>query len=173
MIEAHRHFVECDCSHIGVGDSIIINGSSFLTTAHPASWSKMSITEKADWLRDNRNLTLKAYVRSHRQHWVELGRVTDPFVLSEIYRISFDRHYRRERAGPPTLVGEPLNVRGVRGFDDLCASEIAATYVVSPDAQRRGAIIETRIGAKARASFSRDRRRRLLAALLPRRDSLP
>ena len=167
MSEAHRHFIECDCSHINAGDPVIINGHSYLTAAHPATWAGLTISEKADWLRDNRNLDLRAYVQAGRR-WVELGEVTDLVVLSEVYRVSFDHHYRRERTGPATLVGEPLNVRGVRGFDDICASEVVATYVTSPNSQKRGAVIETRIGVKAQKSFSRDRRTRLLAAVLPR-----
>lgn len=98
-----------------------------------------------------------------------IGPVQDRALASAIYALTFDRFYRSERVD--TLVGSPLSLTGFPHLNEVCASRVRAIYVYQPNFMKVGAIIETRVGAGAEASFRSVTRKKVLRALwgkLPR-----
>ena len=147
-IRTIRHFVECDCSTLAVGQDLIVNGTTTLSVRHPDDWRSLTSDTKAAWLRQNEDRDFWAYAKDRSGAWRRIGPVTDEAASLAAWDISYGRFYRTSRTD--SLVGYPFNIRGVDGFDELCSSHVVAIYVSDPSTGKQGSMVETQIGPRRR-----------------------
>lgn len=132
-------------SRVCAGDRLVVNGVSTLIEAHPSDWNHRSVAAKVQWLRENSRLSATFHsTRDGRP----VGTLRSERVALALYDASFGTYYEWSLSQPTglTLVGSPLNMRGVRGFDRRVMSTVVGLSAGAESADEVYAVLDTAIG---------------------------
>lgn len=157
----YRHSILLNDNHVCAGERLIVNGTSSLSATHPDDWIQLSVSDKVQWLRENSKLSAAFYsARDGRP----VGVLRSEQVSLALHDASFGTYYEWSFSQPngPALVGYPLNMRGVRGFDRRVMSTVVGLSACAELADDVYAVIDTAIGLDQVADAKRNERRRSL-----------